>query len=134
MFGLVKMSVLSAVLSLGVVTAFNPPSLWAQAAPAAKPFQGRIAASDAAAPLRSAQEQQPTRDFISQSPVRRAKGDRLKSLPGHCAAQTWPYFSSDCISGADERPSRQVRVITIESREGANTSVLTRIPQTVAQR
>jgi hypothetical protein len=27
-----------------------------------------------------------------------------------------------------------VRVITIESREGANTSVLTRIPLTVAQR
>ena len=113
MFGLVKLSALSAVLSFGVVTVFAPASPSAEAAPAGKPFQGRIAASDGAAPLRAASGQQTAGDFNSPIPARIAKGDRLRTLPNHCAGQTWPYVSSDCIADRDGRPMPTMRLHTL---------------------
>jgi hypothetical protein len=134
MFGLVKMSALSAVLSFAVVTTFDPPPLWAQGTQHAKPFQDRIASDDNSVILRTSLDPRSSGAFAVPVPVRTAKGDRLKTRPGHCADQTWPYLSDDCMAGAAGRPSRQVRVITVESRHEPNTSVLNRIPQTIAQR
>jgi len=134
MFGLVKMSAVSAVLSVGIVTAFDPPALWAQDAPAVKPFQDRIAADESVASSEDADEQTSSTGFIAATPVRRTKSNRLATSSDGCSAQTWPFLSSDCISGASGGLSRQVRIITIERREGTNTSVLTRVPQAVAQR
>lgn len=52
-----------------------------------------------------------------------------------CAAQTWPYVAAECLSATDARPRKSVRAITVEQREGANTSVLVRLPiATVASR
>ncbi|WP_046864964.1 hypothetical protein [Microvirga massiliensis] len=134
MFGLVKMSAVSAVLSVGIVTTFDPPALWAQDAPVVKPFQDRIAADEGVASSGAADERTSSADFIAVTPVRNTKSNRLTTSSDRCAAQTWPHLSSDCISGASGGLSRQVRVITIERREGTNTSILTRVPQAVAQR
>jgi hypothetical protein len=65
------------------------------------------------------------------------KGDRLVAgVPTNCADQEWPYIAADCLTRDDGRAKPgHVRVITIERREGANTSVLQRVPQTtIAQR
>ena len=134
MRGFVKMSALSAVLSFTLVTAYNQawssqprPTLgtsdqiWSsQLRPAhGGKFQGRLSDRDAGAG--------PVID-IGQ-PLRGAKGDRL-AVATECADQTWPHIASACLSaGPGNASQKRVRMITVESRDGTNTSVLTRIPQ-----
>jgi hypothetical protein len=130
MLGFVKMSALSAVLSFGVVTAYNhEPTV--DRTSGAKLYQDRapVDAEDVA-----------TTSSVSRGSESRSaltggrKGDRLALAP--CSAQAWPYVAQACLSRTDGRdmPGR-VRVITVEMREGPNTSVLQRMPQTdVARR
>ena len=59
------------------------------------------------------------------------KGDRLRGEPESCAAQVWPNIERECLVPVDGTPVRKaVRTITIETREGANVSVLARMPVT----
>ena len=65
------------------------------------------------------------------------KGDLLRKAPqGACASQAWPNVAPECLEAASGTPVRSnVRMITVEQREGTNTSVLVRIPATeIAQR
>ena len=47
-----------------------------------------------------------------------------------CRSETWPYLPSKCTSRGALEGSQAVRVITFEVREGTNSSVLVRVPQT----
>ena len=60
------------------------------------------------------------------------KGDRITSVKTiDCSNAAWPYIPHDCLhlTGLAE-PRAGVRVITVETREGENTSILMRMPQT----
>ena len=58
-----------------------------------------------------------------------AKGHSMRAAPLACTAQAWPHVSRDCLAAADGTPARaSVRTITLERREGVNTSVLVRMP------
>jgi hypothetical protein len=125
MRGFLKMSALSAVLSFALVTAYN--QAWSsQPSPAqGKLYQDRLPAAGPASSEEPRTAAVPTAPSVSAG----RKGDRLSHI-GPCADQTWPYIPPACQSAAsDETSPKAVRVITIESREGANTSVLVRVPQ-----
>lgn len=124
MRGFLKMSALSAVLSFTLVTAYN--QAWSsQPDPArGKLYQDRLSAVEpdlhhAIRPVASA---------TSTPATAGRKGDRLVQ-EGPCADQTWPYIASACLSGGRSGVAKAVRTITIEAREGVNTSVLVRVPQ-----
>jgi hypothetical protein len=135
MLGFVKMSVLSAVLSFGVVTAYNHAGAAAQAPVPAKPFQDRLPAQ--VGPAAEQVRLSPTPVALAPAAAKAGKGDRLPvAADGNCASQTWPTVSLACLSRDDglPKPSR-VRIITVETRDEPNTSVLVRMPHTdVARR
>ena len=116
MFGMIKIAGLSAVLSAGLVSAYNP-------APAAdgKLYQDRVAQSEeVVAPLvRTA----------AYSPDERGRG-----ASAGCSAQAWPNIAPECLRGTEGAPVRAVRTITIERRDGENTSTLVRLPADAARR
>ena len=124
MRGFLKMCALSAVLSVTLVTAYN--QAWSsQPDPArGKLYQDRLSGAEpdpqhAIRPVASARV----------TPATGArKGDRLKAT-ATCADQTWPYIPPACLASGRDGAAKPVRVITIEAREGANTSVLVRVPQ-----
>src|SRR4051794_30856040 len=133
MLGLVKMSALSAVLSFGVVQAYDRAASPLDGAPSGKAFHDRIEpGSDLA-------ERAVLADRVatpSPNTSRQGKGDRIAVVPTNCADEEWPYISAECLSRDDghNKPGR-VRMITIEHREGANVSVLQRVlPSAVANR
>jgi hypothetical protein len=133
MFATFKMIGLASALSAGVVTAYDLPQLRDNAAPAGKTFYDRVLPSEEIqAPVRLAYAASLPETTGSVKEVRQdGKGDQLKSLDTTCSSQTWPNISRDCLvaeSGATIR--KPVRTVTIEKREGANTSVLVRVPAT----
>jgi hypothetical protein len=133
MLGLVKMSALSAVLSFGVVQAYDRAVSPMDGAPSTKVFHDRIEpGTGGAAKLVSADG--PARSGTAGRTE--GKGDRIAVVPTNCAGQEWPYISADCLTRDDghAKPAR-VRLITVEHREGANVSVLQRVqPTSVANR
>ena len=137
MFGLVKIAGISALLSAGIVTIYELPQAHRAAPVPGKMFTDRIAPADARA-LASVEALRGTApDGPAAGPMLQGKGDRLWTDAGHdCAAQAWPHIARDCLTANDGTPIRTaVRTITIESREGANVSVLARVPVAeVAQR
>jgi hypothetical protein len=60
------------------------------------------------------------------------KGDRITSVKtSDCSNAAWPYIPEDCLHLTGlAGPRTGVRVITVETREGENTSILMRMPQT----
>jgi hypothetical protein len=60
------------------------------------------------------------------------KGDRITSVKtSDCSNAAWPYIPGDCLHLTGlAGPRAGVRVITVETREGENTSILMRMPQT----
>lgn len=111
MIGAIKIAGMSAVLAAGFVVGSSGGQ---SPLPSAKKYSDRVPqavtlVTDAAHPVRP------------------------QTAP--CAAQTWPYLASECLSGTDAARRRAVRTITVEQREGTNTSVLVRLPvATVASR
>jgi hypothetical protein len=133
MFGFVKMAALSAVLSYGVVAAYGSTPAAGDVAPA-KLYKDRILPAGEAAPLEVTVLTTGSLGAAKRvSPA--GKGDRIEPKP-ECATQTWPYISAACARRADGSVQpKAVRVITIESRVGANTSMLTRVSHdTMVQR
>jgi hypothetical protein len=122
MRGFLKTAALSAVLSFTLVTAYN--QAWSsQPSVAGKIYQDRLAAVPEAEGVR------PAASAALPSSSAGRKGDRLAPSAA-CADQTWPYIAPGCMAaGSAGGPSRAVRMITIEAREGENTSVLLRVPQ-----
>jgi hypothetical protein len=60
------------------------------------------------------------------------KGDRINPVEASaCNNAAWPYIPQDCLHLTGlAGPRTGVRVITVETREGENTSILMRMPQT----
>jgi hypothetical protein len=65
------------------------------------------------------------RDETASVAQARGKSERLdRGLAKPCGPRAWPHVAPDCLAD----PPRPVRVITIETRAGEATSVLTRVP------
>lgn len=67
---------------------------------------------------------------------RAGRQDRLVTAATDCASFAWPQIPLRCLFSDDgvDRSQRQVRTITVEQRVGENTSVLVRVPASLAQR
>jgi hypothetical protein len=130
-----KMIGLASALSAGVVTAYDLPRQSPE--PAGKTFYDRVLPSDPIEGQRSvtvALTMPETTGSVTVTEASAAaqsdKGDQLRSNPT-CAAQTWPNISRDCLVAENGTPVRTpTRTITIEKRDGANTSTLVRVPAT----
>ena len=133
MFGIVKIAGLSAMLSAGLVTAFDQGRT-PEAAPVVGKLQDRVpqdgravaahrmtveTTGSTAAPRRTGQAQAGSQ-----------KGDFVRQASADCADQTWPNIPHACLTAADGRPARQAaRMITVEERHAdEGTSVLVRLP------
>jgi hypothetical protein len=132
MLGFVKMSALSAFLSFGVVTAYEHSAGPRDEAKAvglseAKLFYDRIAPEGEIASSTLGRRQTPAGAVTTVG-----KGDRLASPAAKgCGEQTWPHVAPDCMTRADGLPyPGRIRVVTVGTREGSNTTVLRRLPQT----
>jgi hypothetical protein len=125
----IKIAGLSAILATGVVTAFGSTG---QAAIApGKISYDRLPASSDMPEVRSEARALVGAPAAPRSDFASGKGDRWSARSeADCSRQAWPYISDACLDPAGEaRARRPVRTITVETREGTNTSVLVRIPQ-----
>ena len=124
----IKIAGLSAILAAGVVTAFGDTG---QAAPApGKLFHDRLLASSDMPEVRPETRSRVIAPALSDRSVASGKGDSLTASKADCATQAWPYISAVCLTPAGEaRAPQPVRTIAVETREGANTSVLVRVSQ-----
>jgi hypothetical protein len=136
MFELMKIVGVSAVLSAGFVTASEMQAQPDRETVSSKVYTDRLPQVDAM-PARvwrinysGSQHESPSQTTAG------TKGDLLKAPQGACASQAWPHIAPECLQSASGSPVRSgVRMITVEQREGANTSVLVRVPAPeVAQR
>ncbi len=130
MFELLKIAGVSAVLSAGLVTASE-----IQPQPAAEPTGGkvyidRVPEEGTARLSRAAYAAGPRDGDYGTQTLRDGKGDPLGKTPqGSCGSQSWPHITPECLTGTEGGPARgSVRMITVEQRQGANTSVLVRVP------
>src|SRR5215210_883974 len=124
-----KIACLSAILATGVVTAFGSTG---QAAIApGKISYDRLPASSDMPEVRSEARALVGAPAAPRSDFAPGKGDRWNAGSGaDCSRQAWPYISDACLTPAGEaRARRPVRTITVETREGANTSDLVWVPQ-----
>ena len=123
----IKIAGLSAVLAAGVVAAFGDTGQ--AAVTPGKVFHDRLPASSDMPEVRSEARllagapASPSHDTAS------GKGDRWSArAAAGCSAS---YISAECLTPVGEaRATRPGRTITVETREGTNTSVLVRVPQT----
>jgi hypothetical protein len=137
MFELMKIVGVSAVLSAGFVTASEIQPV--PAPTSGKLYSDRVPQGDAvpARALRISYAAGGLTDREEPQASNGLKGDLLGKAPRNaCASQAWPNVTPECLEAATGTPVRSsVRMITVEQREGANTSVLVRIPAAeVAQR
>ena len=129
MLDLMKIVGLSAVLSAGFVTASEIQAPAAPQTAGEKIYNDRVPQGEAvpAGTLRISYAAQSV-DFGRVQAARDSKGNLLRNSPQRdCAAQAWPHIAPECV-GTEGNPPRTVRMITVEQREGANTSVLVRLP------
>jgi hypothetical protein len=128
MFELLKIAGVSAVLSAGLVTASEVPPQPAVEAAAGKIYTDRVPEGEPARFSRAAYAAAPE-NRETQTP-RDGKGDPLGKAPqGGCASQAWPHIAPECLAGSESGPARgSIRTITVEQRQGANVSVLVRVP------
>lgn len=124
MFELMKIVGVSAVLSAGLVTASEMQSQPAAEAPGGKIYMDRVPEGE---PTRIWKAVQTTERRDAAQTARDGKGDPLGKVPqGVCASHAWPHIAPECLAGPDGQ-ARGVRMITVEQRPGANTSVLVRV-------
>ena len=129
MFELIKIVGMSAVLSAGLVTAseMQPPT-------AAEPIPGKVYSDRVpeGEPMRVSRAAYTSGQRDEDGGVRAlrdGKGDAFgHPLRDACAAQAWPHLAPECLGASDGSVRRVVRTVTVEQREGANTSLLVRIP------
>ncbi len=132
MIELMKNVGVSAVLSAGFVTASEMQMTTGREPASGKIYTDRLPQGDAvpapgsrltyaAGGLETGERPQTSTD---------TKGDLLRKAPQRaCASQAWPNVAPECLEAAHGTPVRSgVRMITVEQREGANTSVLVRVP------
>ena len=119
MGGFLRMCAVSAVLSVTLVTAYN--QAWSSQAAGGKTYRDRLPESTLQVSPAAA-----TTGAVAVATAGR-KGDSLRGR-ATCADETWPSISPACLRRADGAV-KPVRMITVEERPSAGTSVLVRIPQ-----
>ncbi len=126
----IKIAGLSAVLAAGVVITFE--NTGQAATTPGKVFHDRLPASSDMPEVRSKARSLVGLPAASSSDFASGKGGRWRARSeADCSTQAWPYISDACLTPAGEaRARRPVRTITVETREGTNTSILVRVPQT----
>ena len=139
MFELMKIVGVSAVLSAGLVTASEMQMQSDREPVSGKIYTDRVPQGDAvpARGLRITYAAGSRETGEGPQTSTETKGDLLRKVPQRaCASQAWPNVAPECLEAANGTPVRSgVRMITVEQREGANTSVLVRIPAAeIAQR
>ena len=125
-----KIAGLSAILAAGVVTAFG--NTGQAASNPGKLFHDRLPSSNDVPQVGPETRALAVAPATSDQVVGSGKSDRLDArAQADCATQVWPYISAGCLIPVGEaRAPRPVRTIAVETREGPNTSVLVRVPQT----
>jgi hypothetical protein len=131
MLDFVKMSALSAVLSFGVVATYNGSNPGREEASTGKVYLDRVLPDADPLTTASVQTEQTFAPGGEVLHVSGRKGDRLTGAAARpCADQQYPHIASGCVSQNDSRAKpAHVRMITVETRPGANLSVLERVPQ-----
>jgi len=127
MFERMKIVGLSAVLSAGLMTASEVQPQPGAEAMGGKIYTDRVAEGEPAlagftkaALVSGPRDEGPT-------VARDGKDDSLgRPVQGACASQAWPHIAPECVDNSAARGS--VRMITVEQRHGADTSVLVRVP------
>lgn len=125
MLTVLKIAGLSALLSAGVVTAYEAPRT--ASSDSVKLFQDRVAAdlpAHVAAPVTAVRLADMGGSIAGPDINRAAKGDAAPTTAG-CSAQAWPHVLPGCVPGSDGS-ARKVRVISLESRPAAAASDLTK--------
>ena len=116
-----------AVLLLGV------PSAAADETTPGK-LQDRVTADRFAAPGLVHDARMTDQQLAAHGAARARRQDRLHVLPGGCEGTIWPQIPLRCLFALGPNRTRPVRTITVETRIGPNTSVLTRVPADIAAR
>jgi hypothetical protein len=112
----------TAAISAGVVTAYDHPAMRFTEAPAGKTFYERILPSEPTAAPGALAYAAP-----AAGEVKEGKSDSLRLFDDSCGR--WPNLSRDCIVSTTGSTVRvPTRTITIERREGENTTILVRLP------
>ena len=125
MFGTFKMITVTAALAAGVVTAYDMPQVRAGGETQTKTYYDRVLPSEPT-PAKHARVADPDQTGSIKSGV---KADVLRAADPACATQAWPNISRECLAAENGGQLRKpARTITIEKREGQNTSVLVRVP------
>ncbi|MDQ4135083.1 MAG: hypothetical protein M3158_02750 [Pseudomonadota bacterium] len=125
MFELLKIAGVSAVLSAGFVTASEMQPQPAPEAAGAKIYNDRVPEGETTRFSHAVYTVAPQDGDAGLQTRREGKGDALGKAQG-CASQAWPHIAPECLG--EGRPARGVRMITVEQRQGANISVLVRVP------
>jgi hypothetical protein len=130
MIGFIRLAAAGAILSCGIAAAYTLPTLKLEAAVAGK-LQDRL--PDAGAAVATA--------AIRVGPMAlpvglgSGKGDRLAPSVEACARLTGSSLPTACLARRDGAAPQGVRTVTVETRDAAGTSTLTRVPAiTTAQR
>jgi hypothetical protein len=126
MLATLRIAVLSAVLSGIVVSTLWTADAQAPAPASTKVFVDRLPET----PMPSAEMASIGAAFSDMKSAGH-KEDRIAVSEDACRAAAWPYVPDACISKAGEERPRIIRTVTVEMRQGENTSVLVRMPQTV---
>src|SRR5215212_6913988 len=124
MLSTIRLAALSAVLA-GVVVSTLWTSEGQSAVPSTTKIMDRLPQGDDASLKLGVAELRPTTEGSA------GKGDRIASAQtGSCKEAAWPYVPQKCLTlvGAAE-PRSSIRMITVEERQGENTSILVRLPQ-----
>jgi hypothetical protein len=129
MFELMKIVGVSAVLSAGLVTASEMQPQPAAELTGGKIYTDRVPEGEPTRLWKAVYTTDHRAEEQGTATARAGKGDLLgKASQGACAAQAWPHIAPECLAGAEGGSPRDVRMITVEQRQGANTSVLMRVP------
>ena len=129
MFPSFKLIAVTAAISAGFVTAYDLSQVRAGTEARTKAYYDRVLPSDANGPAKvvftvAAADQ--TGALQSDG-----KSDLLRVAAPDCASQTWPHIGRECLVAENGATLRKAaRTITIEQRQGANASVLVRVPST----
>lgn len=126
---------LAAVTALAMATLiFTVPNA-RSAETAVAPSQERISTERFAAPALIPAAGLDEVQLATYGAAQAAKQDRLVISASGCEGHSWPNIPLRCLFSDDTPAARRtVRMITIEERVGAATSVLSRMPANVAER
>jgi hypothetical protein len=128
MLNTAKIIGLSALLSAGIVTAYELPQA-REAAPVAKKYTDRLPTTGAAVGPVVAYAV-PAAPAAGEAKGDIRKGDLLRmQMDDRCTGAAWPNVPRDClVADAGATVRKPARTITIEERTTPSTSALVRLP------